>query len=125
MESGTLNLLRSLLKVRLRFSNSNTLCFLIRSIIVKNSIELLSKHDSYLAEIISKVEVDKHISTANVFNDLIGCIIEQQIHYRSTKNIYFNLLEKAGVTELMPSSFDQFEALSLSGTKLSVNKLAT
>jgi len=34
-------------------------------------------------------------STGDVFHDLMSCVVEQQIHYRSTKKIFAKALERA------------------------------
>lgn len=64
-------------------------------------------------------------STGNLYHDLIGCVIEQQIHYRSTKNTFGKLLTKAGLTELTPEVFDLFVTEVLAGYPLSAKKLQT
>ena len=60
-------------------------------------------------------------STQSVFHDLMSCIIEQQIHYRSTKGQFKKLLDKAGLSNLTPANIDQFTPV-LSQTKLSQRK---
>lgn len=64
-------------------------------------------------------------STGNLYHDLIGYVIEQQIHYRSTKNTFGKLLTKAGLTELTPEVFDLFVTEVLAGYPLSAKKLQT
>lgn len=61
-------------------------------------------------------------STKNVFHDLMSCIIEQQIHYRSTKNTFQRLLDNAGIELLDLKNFDQFEEKSLQFHKMSQSK---
>ena len=63
-------------------------------------------------------------SSQNVFHDLMSCIIEQQIHYRSTKRLFQKRLDVAGLSELTPANFDQF-SVSLSQIKLSQRKKDT
>jgi DNA-3-methyladenine glycosylase II len=55
----------------------------------------------------------------------MSCLIEQQIHYRSTKHIFEKALATAGITLLTPANFAHFEEVAMSSMKLSVNKLAT
>ena len=61
-------------------------------------------------------------STHNVFHDLMSCIIEQQIHYRTSKNVFANILRESGVEELTPDNFDHLEPVlgkrNLSAVKL-------
>ncbi|HMO41449.1 MAG TPA: hypothetical protein PKE17_18710, partial [Saprospiraceae bacterium] len=64
-------------------------------------------------------------STNNVFHDLMSCIIEQQIHYRSTKRIFAKALEHAGIEYLTLDNFTLFEERSLSQIKLAMNKYET
>ena len=85
----------------------------------------LSQNDDVLANIISKIPVPETKSTQNVFHDLLSCIIEQQIHYRSSKKRLQKLLEKAAIKELTTSNFEQFEQKALSEVKLSVQKINT
>jgi len=61
-------------------------------------------------------------STQNIFHDLMSCIIEQQIHYRSSKNVFAYLLQEAGVEEATPDNFDLIEP-ALQNRNLSAAKL--
>ena len=63
-------------------------------------------------------------STKNVFHDLMSCIIEQQIHYRSSKGLFQKRLDDAGMAALTPGNFDRF-APSLARIKLSQRKHET
>lgn len=78
--------------------------------------------DSVLADIIPKTELPHISSSKNVFNDLLSCIIEQQIHYRSSRNIFKNLLKKSDLKEVTLSNFEIFEEKALSGIKISSKK---
>jgi DNA-3-methyladenine glycosylase II len=85
----------------------------------------LAKADPVLHKIILQVAKPQIISTTNVFHDLMSCIIEQQIHYRSTKKIFHKMLLTAGLEQLTPENFHQFEEKSLSTIKLSAAKYET
>lgn len=89
------------------------------------ALSFLSASDEVLSDIISTLDLPDHNSSGNVFHDLMSCIIEQQIHYRSTKNIFARLLEKASLTELTPDNFPVFEEMALPGIKISMSKLET
>lgn len=65
------------------------------------------------------------VSTQHVFHDLMSCIIEQQIHYRSTKNIFQKMLLAAGLEILTPDNFPLLEERGLSEVKLSGSKYET
>lgn len=81
--------------------------------------------DPILANLISTLPAPEITSTQNVFHDLLSCILEQQIHYRSTKRIFQRMLERAAVAELTPENFEQFEAKAFEGIKLSMKKYET
>lgn len=81
--------------------------------------------DSKLDAIFLQVTEPQFVSTKNVFHDLLSCIIEQQIHYRSTKHIFRNLLTKAGLDELSLSNFGVFDERALQFIKISMNKAET
>lgn len=66
-----------------------------------------------------------HRSTGDVFFDLLSCVIEQQIHYRSTKKIFARLLARAGVEHVSPETFPHFEEVALPHVKLSLRKQET
>jgi len=81
--------------------------------------------DPVLAHILSEGPPPDLSSTQNVFHDMMSCVIEQQIHYRSTKRIFARLLERAGMTTITPDTFPQFEELGLVHAKLSLRKQET
>ena len=85
----------------------------------------LLQSDPILADIIRTLPEPVFESSGNVFMDLMSCVIEQQIHYRSTKKFFQKLLEKAGLTELTPSNFPEFEKKALVGIKISTGKFET
>ncbi|MEM6699895.1 MAG: hypothetical protein AAF599_15940 [Bacteroidota bacterium] len=85
----------------------------------------LSQNDEFLAKIIAQIPVPETKSTGNVFHDLLSCIIEQQIHYRSSRKRFQKLLEKAKIEELTLDQFEEFEQKALSEVKLSAQKFNT
>jgi DNA-3-methyladenine glycosylase II len=85
----------------------------------------LTQQDPILRELIARDPVPCIQSTKQVFHDVMSCLIEQQIHYRSTKHIFEKALATAGITLLTPANFAHFEEVAMSSMKLSVNKLAT
>ena len=90
----------------------------------KRVIQHLSAKDNILKQVISEVEWPATTSTNNVFHDLMGCVIEQQIHYRSTKKTFAKLLMKASLQELTLDNFEQLEEV-LGDVKLSMRKYET
>ena len=60
----------------------------------------LIKSDPVLGKICNQIEWPAINSTNDVVHDLTSCIIEQQIHYRSTKRIFARALERAGIDHL-------------------------
>lgn len=87
--------------------------------------EYLSSQDPILAEVIEKVKLPDLQSSGDVFHDLMSCIIEQQIHYRSSKKQFQKLLTQAGLKRLTLENFTIFEKKALSSLKLSMRKLET
>lgn len=64
-------------------------------------------------------------STHCVFHDLMSCIIEQQIHYRSTKKIFEKMLLKSNLKLLTPDHYVTFEKHAFETIKLSLKKTET
>jgi DNA-3-methyladenine glycosylase II len=85
----------------------------------------LAQADPILAKIIGSIPEPVIESTHDVFFDLMSCIIEQQIHYRSTKRIFAKGLERADLGTLNLENFPIFEEKALSAIKLSESKYAT
>jgi DNA-3-methyladenine glycosylase II len=81
--------------------------------------------DAVLNSIAGSIILPEVQSTGNVFNDVLSCIIEQQIHYRSSKKIYKRMLEKAGLDQVYLDNFEVFERLAIPTIKLSQNKIET
>ncbi len=92
---------------------------------VKKIITHLSSSDPVLKGVMEKVELDEIPSTTNVFHDLLSCIIEQQIHYRSTKKMFEKLLNKSGLKEVKPDNLEHFEQFGLKDVNLSTRKWET
>lgn len=89
--------------------------------------EILIQHisDPVLKNVVLQLQLPKIESTHDVFHDLISCIIEQQIHYRSSKHIFAKALERSGIIRLSIDNFHLLEEYALPMLKLSANKLET
>jgi DNA-3-methyladenine glycosylase II len=87
--------------------------------------KILAKTDSILEKIILQVSKPTIISTTAIFHDVMSCVIEQQIHYRSTKKIFAKALERAGIEYLTLDNFHLIEKHSLSQIKLAMGKYET
>jgi DNA-3-methyladenine glycosylase II len=81
--------------------------------------------DQILEKIILQIPKPVIESTNDVFHDLMSCIIEQQIHYRSTKRIFAKALERASIDQLTIDNFNLLEKHSLSQIKLAMGKYET
>jgi DNA-3-methyladenine glycosylase II len=90
-----------------------------------NAKEFLSANDRVLKKIIDQIELPTFESTKDVFHDLISCILEQQIHYRSTKKIFQKMLERGSIEILTPENFEEFEEKALANANLSIGKFET
>jgi DNA-3-methyladenine glycosylase II len=86
---------------------------------------ILAKNDPILEKIISQVAKPSIISTKDVFHDVMSCIIEQQIHYRSTKKIFANVLKRANIEHVTLDNFHLIEKYGLSEIKLAMGKYET
>jgi DNA-3-methyladenine glycosylase II len=87
--------------------------------------KILAKTDPILEKIILQVPKPVINPTHNVFHDVMSCILEQQIHYRSTKKIFAKALERAGINHLTLENFHLVEEHSLSQIKLAMGKFET
>ena len=84
------------------------------------------KFDAVLDKILQQIPKPEIISTQDVFHDLISCVLEQQIHYRSTKKIFQKMLNTAGIERLSPVNFPILEEKALKAdAKLSMGKYET
>ena len=90
-----------------------------------HTLQELAATDNELEKIIARIIVPEVRSTQNVFHDLMSCIIEQQIHYRSTKKIFQKLLSHSEITQLTTDNFPIFEAVRLQKANLSIKKWET
>jgi DNA-3-methyladenine glycosylase II len=91
----------------------------------KTAEKFLCDADPILAEIIAAIPTPEIESTDDVFFDLMSCVLEQQIHYRSTKKIFKKMLERAGLETLTTENFHEFEEKGMSGISLSLSKCET
>ena len=87
--------------------------------------QFLTKSDPILASIIAQIPESIIESTNDIFHDMLSCIIEQQIHYRSTKKIFKKALERAEIERVTLDNFHLLEEYSLPAIKLSINKYET
>lgn len=85
----------------------------------------LFKNDQILSNIITQIDKPIVVSTRDIFHDLMSCIIEQQIHYRSTKRVFAKALVRAKIHHLTLDNFQLFEKQSLSQIKLAHGKYET
>ncbi|MGZ9675625.1 DNA-3-methyladenine glycosylase family protein [Flavobacterium sp. GNP001] len=87
--------------------------------------KILSKKDPILAKIILQIPKPEIESTNDVFHDLMSCIFEQQIHYRSTKRIFAKALEKSSIKHLTLENFYLVEEHYLKNSNLATGKYET
>jgi DNA-3-methyladenine glycosylase II len=85
----------------------------------------LANKDTILEKIIFQIPKPTIESTNDVFHDLMSCIIEQQVHYRSTKRIFAKALERANIEHLTLDNFHLLEKHSLPQIKLAMGKYET
>ena len=78
----------------------------------------LNAQDQILQDVISGNPLPEITSTKRVFYEIMSCIIGQQIHYRSTKKLFLELLNKAALPYLSLENFSVFEQKTLAQTKL-------
>ena len=72
----------------------------------------LSENDEVLKNIIQTIPAPEIISTQNVFHDIMSCIIEQQIHYRSTKKTFQKALQISDI-QLLYCERGKFRKISV------------
>ena len=85
----------------------------------------MGEKDEKLQAIIQQIDLPEIKPTGNLFHDLMSCILEQQIHYRSTKKTFVRLLKQADLEDLSLDNFEVFEEKALEGFKMSMNKVET
>ena len=88
-------------------------------------LQELSARDAVLSKITQTIPTPQIISSQDVFHDLMSCVLEQQIHYRSTKNVFKKMLQRAEIDKLSLDNFDVFEQIGISSIKLSESKYET
>lgn len=92
---------------------------------IEKAKQILATSDSVLANIIATIPTPEILSTNDIFHDLMSCIVEQQIHYRSTKKIFQKMLQKASLDTLSLENFAQFEEKAFENANFSMNKYET
>ncbi len=85
----------------------------------------LSGTDAVLSDLIASLPEPAFESTHDVFYDLMSCVLEQQIHYRSTKRTFEKMLRQAGLTTLTPDTFALLDERCLAGRAMSLSKQTT
>jgi DNA-3-methyladenine glycosylase II len=89
------------------------------------AINQLQNADDVLKNIIEIIELPAMETTNDVFHDLMSCILEQQIHYRSTKWIFQKMLQAANIERLTLDNFSEFEKTAFANSKLAIGKFET
>lgn len=98
----------------------------LKQIVINSQIKgHLSERDEVLQNLIQTLDLPEIKSTQNVFHDLMSCVIEQQIHYRSTKKIFQKMLATASIDTLTTENFEHFEERAFQSIKLSAQKYET
>jgi DNA-3-methyladenine glycosylase II len=92
---------------------------------IEATLAQLSANDAVLKNIIQTIPMPIVENTGDVFHDLMSCILEQQIHYRSSKRIFAKMLEKAALSHLTLDNFAILEEKALHSVKLSASKYET
>ena len=87
--------------------------------------DYLASNHEVLKNIIQSISFPIIIPTQNVFHDIISCVFEQQIHYRSSKKIFQKILDRASITQLTTDNFSIFEEKGIGNVKLSIHKFET
>ena len=90
-----------------------------------SSKQFLAKSDPIIANIITQIPEPIIESTNDVFHDMLSCVLEQQIHYRSTKKTFQKMIQSGDIERLTLENFEVFEEKSFINTKLSINKYET
>lgn len=85
----------------------------------------LAKNDDVLKGISKVITLSSIENTQQVFHDLMSCIIEQQIHYRSTKKVFQKMMDAADLKILSVENFSVFEEKGFTNTKLTIKKQET
>lgn len=83
------------------------------------SVAALIPGDGVLIRAASAAPLPPLDPTGDVFHDLASCLLEQQIHARSTKRVFARMLERAGIERLRPGDADRFAAVAFEGAAVS------
>ncbi len=75
----------------------------------KQGHKALFQQDAVMAGLVNEVDLPPLRSTNNVFHDVMSCIIDQQVHYRSSKYVFQHVMQAAGLEELTPDNFHLLE----------------
>lgn len=86
---------------------------------------ILVQNDPILAGIIRLLPEPEVESANDVFHDLMSCIMEQQIHYRSTNGIFAKALQRASIDHLTTDNFHLLQKHALSQMRLAMGKYET
>ncbi len=87
--------------------------------------QALAAADPALARVVAGTPLPVLEPTGSVFHDLMSCVVEQQIHYRSTKGTFGRALAAAGLTRVAPDTFEAFAERGLTTLRLSAHKVDT
>jgi DNA-3-methyladenine glycosylase II len=90
-----------------------------------NAHQTLAQADTVLEKIIHSLPIPEMESTNDVFFDVMSCVIEQQIHYRSTKKIFQKMLASAALETLTPQNFPILEEKAFPSAKIAIAKYET
>ncbi|MEM1219078.1 MAG: hypothetical protein AAGH79_09195 [Bacteroidota bacterium] len=85
----------------------------------------LEQGDPVLQRIIPGVDLEPHTSSGDVFQDLISCIVDQQIHYRSRK-VYFKKVQRViGQEQITPRAILAKSDADFLAQKMAARKVQT
>lgn len=90
-----------------------------------SNLALLAESDVILGKVMLEIPMPVIDSTHDVFHDLMSCVIEQQIHYRSTKKVFQRMLDAANLTRLTLDNFHKFEEKAFPTAKIADAKAET
>ncbi len=71
------------------------------------------KADPILCRIVERLPLPQVHSTKNVFHDLLSCVLEGVIHYRSRGGLFDQLLDEARMSNLTVDKYEAFEKKAL------------
>jgi DNA-3-methyladenine glycosylase II len=85
----------------------------------------LTEQDPILDDIIAQIPFPQIESSQQVFHDLMSCVIEQQIHYRSSKKTFQKIMNASKLDILSVENFHILEEHGLRTVKLNERKYET